>query len=946
MLKKSLLSLAITASVAGLSGCDISSVTGNDAAIPESQIVHDAGRDGKVTHNFDALNSVFALGTDLVFADAATTDGTANVGDDGGNPVLNALNSLDGGISTLAPIDLNLTGSINPESIDSTNALLVRLPNQADAATMVLPLIELDEDGSFVGAYNAAVALDEGHTQRQMTALDLDALNLATIGALFSQLKADGTAIAAATDMVFYQNLPTLGAIQPTFGEDYKVEVIDQDGGTNNTVRFIPQVPLEAKTKYITVLTAGITDADGEAIMGAETYDQVTGTGDLFNPALAPVRALYQNLESIATNIVTSLGTQPTLLPADIVSTTARTTGDPTMLLKSMAYPGYWAKNAVAGGSDAVAKVLSDQLTAAAYENPRERPYELIEGVTVNANLVSVPQVPFVALNAASVAVGGDKVLLSQGAIQLPQYLTSLATDGNSTWEANTAISGALGIATPTDFGGEDTNVTYRYPFAEEQRTVVAPLLFIQPADGDDVTAHAASSVVDSNCDKPVGGWPVIIFQHGITTNRATSLLAGTALAVNTCSVVVAMDLTHHGVTPIANDADGNPENSSLVGFTVDYNEHTATYAPWATAANTQSGTDGSILADLAERHEGLYLATVDGVSTTTPMSYEVDNFAGDSGDFFIRLDNFQRSRDNQGQSVMDLLNLNATLSAIDIDGVAGADLDTDNVSFVGHSLGAIVGTVFAAVNNDSTVQFGNTNLPVVDQLVMATPAGGTPKFLETSVSFGGTIKAGLAAAAQIAPGDSSFESFMQVMQATLDPIDPLNFVQDLAATGSSATPTLVFEMVGGAAITADSADHSGTAGMPTIFYNDATANTGVYPSDLTIPNNNDTGPFAEASAYFAAFTPDETAQVELTGTDAYTKLLGATKVTATAGNPETGTHLVTKLTSGVHGTFSSANGTASFFEMILQAKDFINNDGASLDVTNVAVLDITAEAE
>jgi len=944
MLKKSLLSLAITASVAGLSGCNISSVTGNDQAIPESQVVHDAGRDGKVTHNFDALNSVFALGTDLIFADAATTDGTANVGDDGGNPVLNALNSLDGGISTLAPIDLNLTGTIDPTSINVTNARLIRLPNQADAATMVLPFIELDEDGSFVGAYNAAVALDDGHTSRQMTAFDLDALSLATIGALFSSLKVDGAAPAAATETVFFQNLNALVAMQPTFDDDYKVEVIDQDGGTNNTVRFIPQTPLDGKTKYITVLTAGITDADGEAIMGAETYDQVTGTGDLFSPALAPVRALYQNLEAMVTNIATVAGTQPTLLPDDIVSTTARTTGDPTMLLKAMAYPGYWAKDAVAGGSAAVAKGLSDQLTAAAYENPRERPFELIEGVTVNANLVSVPQVPFIALNAASIAVGGDKVLLSQGAIQLPQYLTSLVEDGNSTWEANTVISGALGIATPTDKGGEDTNVTYRYPFAEVQRTIVAPLLFIQPAEGDDVTAHAASNVVDSNCDKPVAGWPVIIFQHGITTNRATSLLAGTALAVNTCSVVVAMDLTHHGVAPQDGNSDGELEDSTLVGFTVDYNAHTATYAPWATAANTQSATDGSILATLAERHEGLY--TVGGV--TTPMSYEVDNKAGDSGDFFIRLDNFQRSRDNQGQSVMDLLNLNATLSAIDIDGVVGADLDTSdgNVRFVGHSLGALVGTVFAAVNNDTTVQDGNTTLPLISELIMATPAGGTPKFLETSVSFGGTIKAGLLAAAGISPGDSSFESFMQVMQATLDPIDPLNFIGDLAVGGSSPTSTLVFEMVGGAAITADSADHSGTAGMPTIFYNDATANTGVYPSDLTIPNNNDTGPFAEASAYFAAFTPDATAQVELTGTDAYLSGLGAAKVTVTTGNTQTATHLYSQLTSGVHGTFSSANGTAAFFEMMTQAAYFIGANGQQVIVGNDGVLNTEAVAE
>ena len=381
--------------------------------------------------------------------------------------------------------------------------------------------------------------------------------------------------------------------------------------------------------------------------MGAETYDQVTGTGDLFNPALAPVRALYQTLESMATNIATVGETQLTLMPDDIVSTTARTTGDPTMVLKSMAYPGYWAKNAVAGGSDAVAKVVSDQLTAAAYENPRARPFELIEDVVFNDTYTG-DRIPFYALSptANTIALGGQKVWISQGAIQLPQYLTSLATDGSSTWEANTIISAALGIDTPTDKDGE-TNVTYRYPFAEVQRTITAPLLFIEPISATDATTFAALGAADSACgDKPAAGWPVIIFQHGITTNRATSLLAGTSLAVNTCSVVVAMDLTHHGVAPQAGNSDGVLEDNSLVAFTVDANDFTATYAPWATAANTQSATDGSILGDLAERHESLY--TVGGV--TTPMSYEAGSLAGDSGDFFIRLDNFQRSEEHTSE--------------------------------------------------------------------------------------------------------------------------------------------------------------------------------------------------------------------------------------------------------------------------------------------------------
>ena len=911
-------------------------------------------RDGMVTHVFDVLNNIIALGSDLIFY--GSTDGTAYVGSDGGNPALNALNDLDGGISTLAPIDLNLTGSITPASIDATNVFLVRLPNAADAATMTLPLIELDENGSFVGAYNAVITLDTGHTTRQMVALDLDALSLATIGALFSPLKADGTAPAAATETVAFSNFAAIVASQPALGTDYNVEVIELDGVADSTIRIVPLKPLDGKTKYITVLTSGVTDADGEAITMARSYDQLTGTGELPSPALAPVRALYQNLEALATTIITVAGTQPNLLAGDIVSTTARTTIDPGMVLKSMAYPGYWAASAVVQNNEtiaagilagAVAQGAFDQATVDAltavglaipvaaavvsgalttdmgagisYEHPRVRSFEMI----LNAGGAGVHQIPVSSLTAGALT---DNVLISQGAIELPQYVDAMTTDASDYWEGSASVGAVLdalegntsGTTPPSDVDGEK-NVTYRFPFAQKKRDIVVPIMMFEPIADSVAAALAAQAVAaglttavaadymstgptGTGCVKPAAGWPVSIIQHGFTTERSANLINAVKIVDLTCHAMVSMDLPHHGIAA-----------TSTLAFGVDYvDPDNAALTPFATAKAAYVAAvsaDATILDTLAERHENFY--GVGGVPTV--MDFGATK-AGDSGSLWIRLDNFQRGRDNMRQGVMDLLNLNATLSAIDLNGDGIADLDVTNVNYIGHSLGGIVGATFVAVNNDATVQAGNTNLPKVQKAILATPGGSIAKMIESSVAIGPQVILGLAEN-QVDQSTIAFESFIQVFQATLDTADPLNFISDLAAGGSSDTPTLMLEMVGNVL-------------------------TGI-PSDLVVPNNG-IGDFLASGA-----VRPESAQSPFIGTDPMISLLGAENVVDTP----TGNKLVAKYNEGGHGTFSSAgtstdatsfDSSAAYAEMLSQSVQFILTGAITPANTAVLVSDVT----
>ena len=965
MLKKSLLSLAITASVAGLSGCDISSTTANDGALSEAQGVNDAAqaadatlREGRVAPLFDVLNSVVPLGSDLVFASAAASDGTGNVGGDGTNPVFNAINDLDGGLSTLAPIDVVMDGSLLPSTVNSDNVFLVKLPNRADAANLVLPFIELDENGDFVGAYDASATLDDGHTQRQMTTFDLDALDAASIAPLFSQLKADGTVADdsgffayvddpvntafAAPESVAVNNLlgsnfqGTADGIifdQPQAGVDYDITTVSLSVD-DDAIRIIPKTPLDAKTKYIVLVTKNVTDADGETILESVNYDYVSGSAPIFSTTLAPVQDALQAWELLGATILGNSGKNVTLENAtagtvnNIAIASAHTTVDPQTILKSMAYPGYWAVDAVIAGNDTLAAgfltqagftadqiaglttagtlyssaaavvsgSLTNDLTGAgiAYESPRERNFEIIPHVG-GAGVHQIPVTSFVPELSGA--------LISQGAIELPQYSVAFGTDAvssNDQWDANTNISTALGIDTPTDLDGE-TNVTYRYPFAQQQRTVVAPIMMFEPIEGDGTNGTSAGFPA-GGCAKTDGKWPVTILQHGFTTDRTTQIATGANLANLTCNAVVAIDLIHHGVSA----------TSDLLGLGVDYVATDATTTPFAAAKaaavataqaavdadETSTALDDTILDSLVERHENVY--GVNGVPTDMVFG---DNAAGDSGSLFIRLTNFQRTRDNLLQSSMDLLNLNASLGAIDVNGDGTADFDVTKVNYVGHSLGGIVGTNFVAVNNDPTINAGNGNLPMIQKAVLATTGGGLAKLLENSVGFSPAILLGLQAAG-IEQGTSDFESFLKIFQATVDVADPLNFVSDLAENGVSDTPVLATEMVGGIA-----------------------TSVGTTPSDLGVPNNAD-GILVAADTYMLADyqTPQvKTARVTLAGTDAWLNLLGAENVTGTP----TGDKFVAKYVEGGHGTFTSGGASstespsfdslAAYQEMMLQ---------------------------
>jgi len=824
MVKKTLLSMAIAAAVVSLAGCNVSSTDKYDNKIidnaPGSAELQDVGNLYPI---FAPERGELPLATDLVFAKAGDTDGTADT-EDTQPPVTTALNKL-AGFSTTSPIYINFEGE----------------PDSADViAGQTVFLIKMRTGGN------------------------IDALDL---GSIVAESTAAGKSPVADP------------AQQPVPGVDYTADVVKL--GSTSAVRILLEKPLDSKTKYIVALTNGITDGTNNAT-GSSTYQITSSDNVLPSKALAPVRAAVQGWENIAGGFLQA-ASSGTLSKDNLILSYAFTTDGSQDVLKYYAAPFLFIKNnmsvedaekatdegsplAAAGVTDVVARSIYVQsqggsdtdpdyvaqimaVTDAQIEQVKTTPifgYEATlygaiaqsevpeTNASLSANLASAAEAPKVrpvkeispavvdglisqatpgAPGASPATFGTNPTDTTtryiQGTITLPNFLGDVAktdvsgidlsqgvTEDNKDefsmrigaamkadgiWEANTIVGQVIdgmkgqpaGTTPPKDVNGS-TNVTYRYPFAQPKGMVDAPYLLTLP----DIAGCGGTKV------------PTAIFVHGITSNRSGSAAYAAQLA-SACIATVAIDLPMHGVAP----ADG-----AQIAFSLDTDNASKTKSPWASVA---AGVAGGTPVSISERHSNVWQ---NDSSIRTDMNYDVIAAAaaltdsdeveamlksgGTSGSAFINLQNFARTHDNLRQAVTDLLNVNMSLSAIH------DDLDTDKVFVVGHSLGGIVASAFVAANNDPEVQASVAGLPEIKGLIIANSGAHITKLLENSPAFAPQIVGGLAQSG-ISQGSENFEKFLYVFQSMIDGIDPANTASNL-----HNTPVKMFTVVGDGSVT------------------------------------------------------------------------------------------------------------------------------------------------
>lgn len=331
------------------------------------------------------------------------------------------------------------------------------------------------------------------------------------------------------------------------------------------------------------------------------------------------------------------------------------------------------------------------------------------------------------------------------GTVTVPYYSyipTPLAPGGLSNDSAvlRTAWRAANPPPAPlTDPAGEK-NLTRFNPLPELRASKQIPLLVVMPNGPAPGNPNAGV--------KPGAGWPVVIFEHGITRNRTDAFALAQAFATQGW-VIAAVDLPLHGVTD-------------------------TTQLPIYQAANEQTFN-----LDLIVNASGA--AGPDGVIDPT-------------GTHFINLTYPLASRDNLRQGVVNLLALTRALPNLDLDGDTVGDIDPSKIAFVGQSLGSIVGISFgASLPTPTNFPFPTATPLRVPTMVLSVPGGGVAALLRDSPTFGPRINAGLQGQGLL-PGTSLYAQYFRDVQNIVDAGDPLNFV-----TVAAAQRSIYFQqMVGG----------------------------------------------------------------------------------------------------------------------------------------------------
>ena len=452
--------------------------------------------------------------------------------------------------------------------------------------------------------------------------------------------------------------------------------------GNPNGVVILPIRPLAENTGYMAVVTNGIQDTSGNAASPSQTYFLAKRTSPL---------------------VVNGVSTEPLL---DNASASAL---EPLRQLIS-------AQEAAAAGVGIPREniVLSFTATTQAITPVLSAIRSTLRPTSTQVGRAC--PAPGVCLTTANVLPPGASPGIADiylGVIELPYFLP-VPSAANPTAPLTGFWQAAPGAYVPPFDGlGLDptsTNVTVANPFPVERARQMAPMLITVP--------NAASGRT-----RPVAGWPVVIFQHGITGNRSQMLaLADTMASIG--FAVIAIDKPLHGITDQTNPFFvANTPFAQIAmerTFNLDF-QNNETGAP---------GPDGNI---------------------------------DPSGAWFINLQSLLTSRDNLRQAQVDLSSLAINIPFIDINGDGLGDFDGSNINFVGQSLGAMAGTAFLAVE------------PTVNNGVLSVPGGGIANLLAGSETFGPVIRAGLAAAG-VAPDSPDFAQFLLAAQTVVDSADPINW--------------------------------------------------------------------------------------------------------------------------------------------------------------------------
>jgi virulence factor lipase-like protein/platelet-activating factor acetylhydrolase isoform II len=561
--------------------------------------------------------------------------------------------------------------------------------------------IPVDDPGNFSDPKVAMNALDGFSTVAPWTTTFNMPLAAASVGGSVHVFQVNLTGPGGAVTGIVRELAPV---------DEYIVAFAPSDP-TARTLAIVPTRPLEQMTSYMAVFTNGLQAATGEPVRASLPYllakraTPLCSGGNSTVPALPASQACALEPLRQLTNAQEAAAASAGIPSDSIVLSWVMTTQSTSVVLQTV---------------DAIVEASPPATTTLAPT-----------GRTLADLGLGLPGVADIYI----------------GVIALPYYL-SAPSDDDPTAPLTKFWKGAPGayIEQCAAFGLDptSTNLTKCNPVPVATSTQLVPVVMTIPN-------------ARSGRTKPAGGWPVVIYQHGITRNR-TDVFAIAGTLASQGFAAVAIDLPLHGITDTSSPFYiGNTPFGALGAqertFNLDFEDN-------ATGAQ---GPDGAI---------------------------------DPSGSWFINLSSLLTSRDNLREGAADLFELAHAVPSMHIS--AGTDFDGSRISFVGQSLGSIVGTMFLSID------------PNVHTGVMSVPGGGIARLLDGSPTFGPRIRAGLEAAG-VEPGTPDYDAFMGAAQTAVDSGDPINF--NLASAADKNI--LMQEVVGGGDVLPDQVIPNSVPGAP-----------------------------------------------------------------------------------------------------------------------------------
>lgn len=345
-----------------------------------------------------------------------------------------------------------------------------------------------------------------------------------------------------------------------TFGVDFVTQ------GSGDAVAIIPLKPFKAGSSYINVLTTGLKDSEGRSIEPSSTYATVKQEAPLVTPSQLALQGAVNSYE----NVVVSSGD---ITKDDIIFSAAMTMQSAGPVLGT------------------IKKILAASLTEPTIPTPAlQIPTQPMANVQQAFAIqgVTVPDVFQVAQ-------------YQKGSIQLPMYLGTPKgkeiSDLNDTyWQGmcdnavaimgykaqageafptdpisvNDATCAALSDGQLRDLGLDSTRHLTKYNVIPKMQSMATVPVQITKPILPVVNAYRTGLGLEPFAAMPENGWPVVIMQHGITTQKESMLTLTAQLSLQGFATV-AIDHPRHGERGIDVDVDGTDDFNATSGSVLSY---------------------------------------------------------------------------------------------------------------------------------------------------------------------------------------------------------------------------------------------------------------------------------------------------------------------------------------------------------------------------------------